>query len=176
MSAFRDPFWTWKPYSPKKKHYLYKKYGRRAKRIKIRLQFIIGSVLVVLLIVKLLCSPFRFSHHLIQQLVDLNTLQLVAKALEYSAGIELAYTLFTEGPDEAVEPVIMGLAAAMLLVISTVDRVDVFAACAALIFVVALAGLFLIRHYFVEPEEEEDDNDQSAVKELKDLKRGNTAT
>ena len=43
MSAFRDPFWTWKPHSPKKKHYLYKKYGRCAKRIKIRLQFIIGS-------------------------------------------------------------------------------------------------------------------------------------
>jgi hypothetical protein len=57
--------------------------------------------------------------------------------------------------------VIMGLAAAMLLVISELDRVDVLAACATLIFVIALAGLFLIRHYFVEPEA--DDDDQSAV-------------
>jgi hypothetical protein len=62
--------------------------------------------------------------------------------------------------------VIMGLAAAMLLVISKLDRIDVSAACAALIFVIALAGLFLIRHYFVEPEED-DDEERSAVRELK---------
>ncbi len=165
MSAFREPFWIWKPHSPKKKKDLYEKYGPWAKSIKICSQFIIGSGLAILLAIKLFFSLSRLSCHLIQPLVALNTLQLVANALEYSAGIELAYTLFTKGPDEAVEPVIMGLAAAMLLVISKLERIDVFAACAALIFVIALAGLFLIRHYFVEPEE--DNDEQSAAIEQK---------
>jgi hypothetical protein len=156
MSTFRDPFWTWEPRSQKKKHGLYKRFGPWAKSAKIRLQFVIGAGLVILLGVKLVCSLFRLSCHLVQPLVALNTLQLVANALEYSAGIELAYTLFTEGPDEAVEPVIMGLAAAMLLVISKLEGIDVFGACAALVFVIALAGLFLIRHYFVEQGEEDD--------------------
>jgi hypothetical protein len=165
MSAFRDPFWTWEAQTPtKKKNRLYKKYGNWAKSAKIYSQFIIGSGLIILLAVKLFCSVFRLSCHLVQPLVALNTLQLVANALEYSAGVELAYTLFTEGPDEAVEPVIMGLAAAMLLVISKLEKIDVFAACAAFIFVIALAGLFLIRHYFVQPEE--DDDEQSAAKKL----------
>jgi hypothetical protein len=97
MSALRDPFWTWRPQSPKRKKDLYSKYGGGAKKIKIYLQFVIGCGLVLLLIAKVICSPFHFSHHLIQQLVDLGTLELVAKALEYSAGIELAYTLSPKG-------------------------------------------------------------------------------
>ena len=81
----------------------------------------------------------------------------MAIALEYSAGIELAYTLFTEGPDEAVEPVIMGLAAAMLLGFSKLGSIDVLAGCGAIAFVLALAGLFLIRHYFVQPDNDDDE-------------------
>ncbi len=75
--------------------------------------------------------------------------------MAYSAGIELAYTLFTEGPDEAVEPLIMGLAAAMLFAFSQIDKIDIRDASGALIFVTALAGLFLVRHYFVQPEDED---------------------
>ena len=82
----------------------------------------------------------------------------MATALAYSAGFELAYTLFTPGPDEAVEPVIMGLAAAMLLGFSKVDRIDVVAGCGAVVFVIALAGLFLVRHYFVPPEDVKSEN------------------
>jgi hypothetical protein len=66
--------------------------------------------------------------------------------------VELAYTLFTEGPEEAVEPVIMGLAAAMLLGFSKLSSIDVLAGIGAIAFVIALAGLFLIRHYFVQPD------------------------
>jgi hypothetical protein len=63
--------------------------------------------------------------------------------------------LFTEGPDEAVEPVIMGLASAMLLGFSKLESINVAAAAGAVILVVALAGLFVVRHYFVEPERDE---------------------
>jgi hypothetical protein len=155
MSSLRDPFWRRTPETPKKEHRLYAKWRDHAKYAKIVLQFWIGIGLVLLLLIKLFCTlaHWHCDAPLIHQLVDLKTLELVANALEYSAGIELAYTLFTEGPDEAVEPVIMGLAAAMLLWISKVDTINILAACASLVFVIALAGLFLVRHYFVEPED-----------------------
>jgi hypothetical protein len=168
MSSLRDPFWTSIPQTPrpdpqKNEHRLYTKWRSRAKYAKIVSQFCIGIGLVLLLLIKLLCSliGWHCAGPRIQHLVGLKTLELVANALEYSAGIELAYTLFTEGPDEAVEPVIMGLAAAMLLWISKVDAINALAACASLVFVIALAGLFLIRHYFVRPEQD----DQPTIKQ-----------
>jgi hypothetical protein len=33
--------------------------------------------------------------------------------------------------------------------------IDVLAGCGAIAFVVALAGLFLIRHYFVQPDDDD---------------------
>jgi hypothetical protein len=35
-----------------------------------------------------------------------------------SAALDLAYMLFTEGPDEAVQPLIVGIAAAVLISVS----------------------------------------------------------
>jgi hypothetical protein len=120
-----------------------------------------GLSLTVLLVVKAIFSlvpslvgPLWWRA---DELRSIPTLELVAIALEYSAGIELAYTLFTEGPDEAVEPVIMGLAAAMLLGFSKLGSIDLLAACGAIAFVIALAGLFLIRHYFVQPDNDDDE-------------------
>jgi hypothetical protein len=85
----------------------------------------------------------------IKFLVTLPTLELVGIALAYSSGFELAYTLFTAGPDEAVEPVIMGLAAAMLLGFSKLEKIDLLAGCGAVAFVLALAGLFIVRQRFL---------------------------
>lgn len=168
MSSFRRPFGT---NSRRKTEHateqtLYEMCGPWAKKFKIGLQFLIGIGLALLLLAKTfvavsflgppLCRliPWVCRALRIQQLVALPTLALVAKALEYSAGFELAYTLFTEGPDEAVEPVIMGLAAAMLLGLSKLDRIDVLAGCGAVVFVIALAGLFFIRKRFVLSEDE----------------------
>ena len=145
----------------KKEHPLYKRFRPVAERIKISLQFLVGFGLIFLLVVKAIFSlipslvgPLWWRA---DELRSIPTLELVAIALEYSAGIELAYTLFTEGPDEAVEPVIMGLAAAMLLGFSKLGSIDVLAGCGAIAFVLALAGLFLIRHYFVQPDNDDDE-------------------
>jgi hypothetical protein len=35
---------------------------------------------------------------------DKLVLELIAKALALAAAVELAYTLFTDGPDEAIDP------------------------------------------------------------------------
>jgi hypothetical protein len=140
MSSMREPFWTRS--KPKRESKLYTTLRPWAERVKIVLQFLIGIGLVLLLLVKLipwLCTliPWDIVAHRIQHLITLSPLDLVATALAYSAGFELAYTLFTPGPDEAVEPVIMGLAAAMLLEFSKVDRIDVVAGCGAVVFVIA---------------------------------------
>ncbi len=49
------------------------------------------------------------------------SLRIVSYGLGISAGIEMAYMLFTPGPDEAVEPVILGLASTLLYVLSLLD-------------------------------------------------------
>jgi hypothetical protein len=165
MASYRTPFWmvpeTKVEPPAKREHPFYKKCRPVAERIKIALQFAVGFGLTVLLVVKAIFSlvpslvgPLWWRA---DELRSIPTLELVAIALEYSAGIELAYTLFTEGPDEAVEPVIMGLAAAMLLGFSKLGSIDLLAACGAIAFVIALAGLFLIRHYFVQPDNDDDE-------------------
>lgn len=51
----------------------------------------------------------------------------------------------------------MGLAAAMLLGFSKLGSIDVKDGFGAIAFVIALAGLFLIRHYFVQPDNDDDE-------------------
>jgi hypothetical protein len=70
------------------------------------------------------------------------TFHLIADALAAAALIELAYTLFTPGPDEALNPIMLGLAAALLLQIARVDELDPQEAGAALLYVLGLGGLF----------------------------------
>lgn len=158
MSPIREPFWT-----RLKREELYPKWGPRAEGIKIVLQFLTGFGLALLLASKAFHSvvPQFFSGwfpHRVQELISLPPLELVARALAFSAGFELAYTLFTPGPDEAVEPVIMGLAAAMLFGFSKLEQITFPAGCGAVAFVIALGGLFLVRHYFVPPKDEERKN------------------
>jgi hypothetical protein len=78
-------------------------------------------------------------------------LKVVAVGLALAAVVELTYTLFTEGPDEALDPLILGLSSFILLKISdpvtdlTLSNAGTFA-----ILIVALAVLFILRHQFIE--------------------------
>ena len=77
---------------------------------------------------------------------------IVGYGLALSAGIELAYMLFTPGPDEAVEPLIHASASAALLVLSS--DLDSWQAILTLVVLIAsIGGLFWIRREF-RPEEE----------------------
>jgi len=97
----------------------------KAKAMKEFLQIAIGIGVTILIIGKLALwldwfrwPPLQWiGEHLLRtdKLAKMATLEVVAWALGYSAAVELAYMLFTEGPDEAVDPVIMGSAAAALL-------------------------------------------------------------
>jgi hypothetical protein len=76
-------------------------------------------------------------------------IRLVGDALAVAAVVELCYALFTPGPDEALDPLMLGLAAALLIGFSQTESLDPRSALAALIFSGALGVLFFIRRTFV---------------------------
>lgn len=49
---------------------------------------------------------------------------IIGLALVVAAAVELAYTLFTDGPDEALDPLMLGLSAALLLQLGSADALD----------------------------------------------------
>jgi hypothetical protein len=76
---------------------------------------------------------------------------IIAGALAVAAGVELAYTLYTPGPDEALDPLMLGLSSAILLLI-TRDNIGSVTSqfLAALLGVLALGALFLIRRHLLD--------------------------
>ena len=131
--------------------------GQIAYSFKVILQGVIGVGIVLLLSAKLI---YLFSSGwlpwldcpvmtVVKQLVTtFQTLEIVSHGLAYAAGVELAYMLFTPGPDEAVEPLILGLAAAILASTSKITGPNVKSAFGIGISVAALAGLFVLRALF----------------------------
>jgi hypothetical protein len=79
-----------------------------------------------------------------------------------SAALDLAYMLFTEGPDEAVQPLIVGIAAAVLISVSEFkhlvakEEFDLYhlfwLAAGILLLIAAIAALFYIREKYIESE------------------------
>jgi hypothetical protein len=117
-----------------------------AKLLKGPIQMLIGIVLATLLfcrglprLIAILNEPSLLSH--------LTVLEIVGKGLAYSAGIELIYMLFTEGPDEALDPPMMGIAAAVLLVVSKIETPTLRGGFTVLLLVLAISALFGTEKY-----------------------------
>ena len=141
-----------------------------AENFKAALQMIIGFGLTVLLTLKLI-------HHLLEYLFLVPayqgmlafardtflskyvyhqpTIAIVGFALAYSTAVELAYTLFTSGPDEAINPLILGLSATILIILSNTTNFDVNKAVGFTLLVAVLAGLFIFSKKFVDKSDEE---------------------
>lgn len=82
---------------------------------------------------------------------------VIVSALAVAAAIELAYTLFTPGPDEALEPLMLGLSSGILFLIT--ENVDKNLSApaqfsAVLLGVLALGVLFLIRRSFLRDDDD----------------------
>jgi hypothetical protein len=73
----------------------------------------------------------------------------VALGLSVAAAIELAYTLFTPGPDEAIDPLLLGLSSATLFFVADPSQGSLTLSRAVVIslLVLAIAGLFALRHF-----------------------------
>lgn len=128
---------------------LYRRTGPYAHWIRTFFQMLTGAIVTALLIMKgfYLIGLFSVSGSLLL-VMNMPTLQMVADALMFSAGFELAFMLFTPGPDEAIEPVILGLAAAVLIVVSD-ETVDWRDAVVAPLLSLSIAVLFIIRQRHV---------------------------
>lgn len=81
------------------------------------------------------------------------SVKIIASALAVAAAIELAYTLYTPGPDEALDPLMLGLSSGLLLLITTSGISAVTQYGGVLLGVVALGGLFIIRRYLIGEDE-----------------------
>jgi hypothetical protein len=141
--------------TPGERSHLYAVMEPYAENVKVVLQMFIGGGLAAVILLKLLDHlGIGFDVPLLAgQVYGRPTLQIVGLALAYSSALELAYALFTHGPDEAVEPLIMGLAAAILLVVSGIETIDLLRSAGVLLLVVALAGLFVVRQFFIVSDE-----------------------
>jgi len=74
----------------------------------------------------------------------------IGVGLAASAVVELAYTLFTAGPDEALDPLMLGLSATILIELGRPDPLTAGRAAALLLLGVLLAVLFTVRLFLAE--------------------------
>ncbi len=160
---------TCKPKSKSAAKVMYDNWKPVVEPIKVCAQMIIGFLIFFVLILKVIfyisgidfspqldCSLqlYRSSRldwlwELFQDIKNRSILNLVAIGLALSAGVELAYMLFTPGPDEAIEPLILGLSSATLLIISKIDGSSWEAALSVAVFSTAIVGLFWARNKLV---------------------------
>jgi hypothetical protein len=126
---------------------LYRRYGPVARNLKTLIQMAIGAAAVAILAAHFGWAAItgdlpRSLHSATTQLLG-----GVGVALAAAAVVELAYTLFTPGPDEALDPLMLGLAAALLLLVGGLDPLAVTLGQAAALFLLGalLAALFATR-------------------------------
>jgi uncharacterized membrane protein len=79
--------------------------------------------------------------------------QVIADALAAATAVQLVFTLFTPGPDEALDPALLALAAALLLQLGKVEKFNLEEGAAIVLYSVALGILFLVR-IFLAPDED----------------------
>jgi hypothetical protein len=90
--------------------------------------------------------------------VDLTTLILngISIGLAAAAALELAYTLFTPGPDEALDPLMLALSATLLLKLTQLGSpVSMGEALALVLLGLLLAALFATRLMLAERDEKD---------------------
>jgi len=144
----------------KKNHLLYRLLKPFAEPIKIVLQMLIGAGIVGVLAIKLVsmgldqflptCVIMWLKEDGFLDIIAQNSiLEIVSSGLALSAGVELAYMLFTPGPDEAVEPLILGLASTVFLVASGQGIESWQGMSSVLILILSIVILFWVRDRFV---------------------------
>lgn len=135
----------------RKRHdWLYDALEPIARILKILLQMAIGVVAVIL--IWRLVWETRHDKWPNNLPVTGETLKIIGAGLAVAAAVELAYTLFTDGPDEAIDPLLLGLAATLMLQLGKADNLEAGQGWATVAFVIGLGLLFTIRELFVRDE------------------------
>jgi hypothetical protein len=135
---------------------LYDKARPWARLVKIAGQMIIGVATAVIVVVEIVMRSGLLvdnSKALGGSVVNADTLTaevfaITAVGLAAAAAFELAYTLFTPGPDEAIDPLLLGVSSTFLFLASKTDHLDWQFGFSAVLIVVALFGLFRLQESF----------------------------
>lgn len=126
---------------------LYDRAKGPAKGIKTFLQMVAGVTGVAVVVVTVARD---FKGDSTAQNMTIHVLVIIATTLAVAAALELAYTLFTPGPDEAIDPLMLGLSSILLYLISTLTSLTWTAGISILLFAIALGLLFAIRKKFID--------------------------
>lgn len=118
-----------------------------ARSLKILLQMGIGTVAMYLIILNAWAARHDDKPNNLPDAGE--TLKIIAGGLAIAAAAELAYTLFTKGPDEAVDPLMLGLASALLYQLASLKDLTSGGGMGTLLLVFSLGTLFIIRQVFV---------------------------
>lgn len=129
------------------------KLPKRMHTVKTALQFGIGTALIVILMVKGVTEVLQTFDVVSEQrlwpttglcpfvthILSIHTFGYIASALAISAGIDLSYMLFTDGPDEALTPLMLCISSAAVYTISNRPEqnwvVGVYVLCIAVLLV-----------------------------------------
>lgn len=124
-----------------------------ARNVKAILQMMIGVAAVCVVGWRFLEVPIYSTHQATALLID-----GIGVGLAAAAALELAYTLFTSGPDEALDPLMLALAAALLVQIARIEQTPSLGTVSALLLQgLLLALLFGARLMLVERSENDPD-------------------
>jgi len=132
---------------------LYSKVQPRAELFKGVIQMAIGCAVIAVFVWQ------YFNHGHKQFVLILSALRLVGYGLAVSAAVELAYTFFTRGPDEALDPLILGVSSFTLIALSEIDppKLETTDAIPISLLALAIVLLFLARRFLLEVEGEAPD-------------------
>jgi hypothetical protein len=128
-------------------HSLYRHWSDPAGWLKVFLQMLVGIAAVVIIAVSLV-GDVRSGGT--AESVARHTLAIISASLAVAASLELAYTLFTDGPDEVIDPLMLGVSAALLYLVSTLTALTWTAGVAIALFAGTLALLFAVRQRFID--------------------------
>lgn len=149
--SFSDPFLDWRSFHKDPGGTLYRKLKPWAHLVKIILQMVVG--LGAAAYIGWYAYQYLTSHH-VGFGPDLKAVSgavnVIAFGLAIAAGIELAYTLFTPGPDEALDPLMLGISSGILLLVTTPKLPPLLQFFGVLLGVLALGALFLIRRHLLD--------------------------
>lgn len=130
---------------------VYSAVAHHARNVKAVLQMIIGVLAVCVVGWHFLEMPAQTSHQATSLLID-----GIGVGLAAAAALELAYTLFTSGPDEALDPLMLAVAAALLVQVARIEKTPSIGQVTALLLQgLLLTVLFATRLMLVERNEDE---------------------
>jgi len=136
--------------------YLYDRMKGWAEGAKVFLQMILGAAAVIIVLAVLINDV---DHGKSAGGIERQVFVIIAAVLAGAAALELAYTLFTPSADELIDPLMLGVSAALLYLVSNLTQLTWQAGVAVVLFTTALAVLFRVRASFIAGEKAKEDSD-----------------